>query len=313
MIRIIYKSAIAVLGCGIAGGCKPEPVPFSTNDCKRPSSFISRIGFDPSRSYFSTSDSRVMGLQLIQAADLQHPDASVSKVYQDSSWKRAGWLAAMQTDANGNLFVAPAPFINLLNNDPRQRNTLYRVDGTSGDLRPFVQLPVPDGVPDQQAFGIIGLAYLCEADQLYVSTVAGSDRQHIRGKVYRIQASTGKIEESLNGIDAMGLGITYVTGERLLLIGNGRNSSVMAVKLNAQGAFEGKPYEIFSLEGQGPRGDDKVRRIRTQQDGSLLVYGMEFNFNLIAPHEKQEGKYWFVFDETDRKWLFKSGLPSGGK
>lgn len=274
---------------------------------------MSRLGFDPSRSYFSTSDSRVMGLQLIEAADINHPTAGAARVFQDSSWTKAGWLAAMQTDAQGNLWVAPAPFINMLHNNPQQRNTLYRVDGNTGVMHPFVPLPVPEGIPDQQAFGIIGLAYLCESDQIYVSTVAGSDRQHVRGKVYRIQASSGKIEEALEQLDALGLGITYVTGERLLLMGNGRSSSVMAVQLNDKGAFEGRPYEVFSLEGLGPRGDDKVRRIRTQPDGSVLVYGMEFNFNLIAPHEKQEGKYWFVFDETERKWFYKSGLPTGGK
>jgi len=29
---------------------------------------------------------------------------------------------------------------------------------------------------------------------------------------------------------------------------------------------------------------------------------MEFNFNLIAPTEKQESVYRFIFNEQDKKW-----------
>lgn len=36
----------------------------------------------------------------------------------------------------------------------------------------------------------------------------------------------------------------------------------------------------------------------------MLVYGVEFNFNLTAPTEKQETLYEFVWNEEEKKWNF---------
>ncbi|HTE10059.1 MAG TPA: hypothetical protein VK645_03800 [Chitinophagaceae bacterium] len=275
---------------------------YSDNNCKLIPPFVARLGFDPKKSYFSTSEKRTMGLVLMEAVDAQNLQAGATKKYQDSSWKKAGWLAPIQLDNRGNIFTAPAPFINVLNNPAADQNTVYKIDGQTGKMAPFLQLPLPDSLTDQNPYGIIGMVYLCESGSLYISTIAGSNRNYEKGCIYQVNIATGKTEDKLTGMDVLGMGIAYTTGERRLFFGKARTSDVFSITLGKKGGFSGKPQFEFSLSGMGPRGDDKVRRIKTGKDGSLEVYGMEFNFNLIAPMEKQETVYQFAYNEEEKKW-----------
>lgn len=88
-------------------------------------------------------------------------------------------------------------------------------------------------------------------------------------------------------------------------MGSARTSNVYGIVLTKQGRFSGKPIINFSLADLGPRGDDKVRRIRFNQYGAMQVFGVEFNFNLTAPTEKQETVYGFGWNEEERRWVFQ--------
>jgi hypothetical protein len=287
----------------ILSSCKDEEVEFNANNCKGNPSFIQTLGFDPRFTFFSTSDVKSMGLLLLQSEQPGNPNARITKSFQHPSWKKGGWLAPVLLDESGNLFTAPAPFINILNNPIANNNTIYRVDSKTGEMEEFLRLPFADSINTDNPFGIIGMIYLCESGTLYVSTVAGSRRYEENGHIYAIDLKRKKIIDQLNHTDAMGMGITYITGKRKLFFGTGRNSNVRSVTLNSNGKFSGKPQKEFTLENLGPRGDDKVRRIRTDQYGNLIVHGMEFNFNLIAPREKQETIYNFYYDEESSTWI----------
>jgi hypothetical protein len=145
---------------------------------------------------------------------------------------------------------------------------------------------------------------LCEAGILYASTVSGSDRFVERGGLYAIDVKTKKLVDAIVGIDVMGMGISYITGQRRLYFGSGRDSKIYSLQLSEKGRFIGKREVAFSIEDLGPRGDDKVRRIITDQNGNLEVHGIEFNFNLIAPREKQETVYHFKFDLAQERWNY---------
>jgi len=228
------------------------------------------------------------------------------RYYQHPSWKAAGWLSPIQLDVAGNVFTAPAPFINVHDNPVTKQNTVYKVDATTGEMSEFMQLPLPDSLNGNNPYGILGLLYYCEGNILYASSIAGSDRHTERGSIYAIDLKTKKIIDRLPAIDAIGMGITYVTGERRLFFGTGRNSSVYSIAIRSDGTFKGKPEVSFSLDGLGLRGDDKVRRIRTDAQGNLIVYGIEFNYNLIAPREKPESVYYFRFDDQGKRWALQS-------
>lgn len=294
-----------ILLSAIFFSCKEEIVDFDANNCKRNPPFVKTMGFDGRTSFFSTSDVKTMGLLLLQSEQPGNPNARITKSFQHPSWKKAGWLAPILIDEAGNIYTAPAPFINILNNPIANNNTIYRVDAQTGEMQEFLRLPFADSINEQNPYGIIAMVYLCETGTLYVSSVAGSRLHEEKGHIYAIDAKNKKIIDQINGFDAMGMGISYTTGKRQLYFGTGRNSTIYSISLNANGKFSGKPQSAFNLVGLGPRGDDKVRRIRTDNNGNLLVHGLEFNFNLIAPREKQETIYYFNYDEEDKKWVYQ--------
>ncbi len=285
--------------------CKEKTVDFNANSCKGNPSFIKTLGFDAKKSFLTTADQKIMGLQLLQSEQPGNPNARIINSYQHPSWKIGGWLAPILVDETGNIFTSPAPFISLVNNPVSNINTIYRVDAITGIMEEFIRLPLQDSINPQNPYGIIGMIYLCETGTLYISSVAGSRLHEENGHIYAIDVKEKKIVDQMDHTDAMGMGISYITGRRQLYFGNGRNSEVKAVTLNADGKFSGKPEQAFTLDNLGPRGDDKVRRIRTDNNGNLIVHGIEFNFNLIAPREKQESIYNFNYDEDEKKWFFQ--------
>ncbi len=289
--------------CFFFVSCKEQPVDYQTNICKQMPQFVRQMGFPPGNSFFSTTDTRKMGLVLKQSQQANNPNGKIVKEFQHPSWRSAGWLAPIVLDEQGNMYTAPAPFVNILHNPNNNSNTIYRVNTDNGVLEEWLKLPAQDSTI-QNPFGIIGMVYLCETQSLYVSSVAGSDRENERGVIYAIDVKSKNIIDKISGIDAMGMGISYTEGKRKLYFGTGRSSDIYAVTLDAAGKFSNKPAVSFSIAGLGQRGDDKVRRIFNNKDGTLSVAGFEFNYNLIAPQEKQETIYNFAYDIDDLKWLF---------
>jgi len=285
--------------------CKEEVVDFNANNCKKNPPFVQAMGFDAKSSFFSTSDIRTMGLLLLQSEQPGNPNARITKSFQHPSWKKGGWLAPILIDEAGNIYTAPAPFISMLNNPIANNNTIYRVDARSGVMEEFMRLPFADSINPQNPFGIIGMVYLCETGTLYVSSVAGSRLHDENGHIYAIDVKSKKVIDQIDKTDAMGMGITFTTGKRQLFFGTGRNSDVRSVMLSAAGKFSDKPVVAFTLANLGPGGDDKVRRIRIDQSGNLIVHGMEFNYNLIPAREKKETVYEFVYNEEMNKWVFQ--------
>lgn len=284
--------------------CKQETIDYQTNECKRMPAFVKALGFDLTRTAYSTSEKKIMGLVLKQIPPSGNLNNAGDKIYQHPSWKTAGWLGTIQLDPQGNCFVGPVPVINLIDNPPAKQNIIYKVDANSGEMKSYLELPVTDSIPNTNPYGILGFAYLCQSNTLYVSTVLGSDRQHEKGFIYALEAATGKIIDKISHTDALGMGISYISGKRKLYFGSARTSDVYEVTLNSNGKFEGKPTAAFSINNLGPRGDDKVRRIRFDKSGQMQIHAVEFNFNLTAPTEKQESIYSFIWDEEEKKWVF---------
>lgn len=311
-LKYILLTSLVFMGF-VWFGCNKEVaeevVDFMQNNCKKPSDYIKPVtGFAPQKCYYSGQERRKMGLWLVEKTG-EEPNASY-RYYQHESWKQAGSVGPFTIDEMGGVYVGPAPFINVLENKFPDVNTIYKVDNNSGEMKEFIRLPMPDTADKNNPYGIIGLIYMCETRTLFVSTIAGSDRKNERGAIYAIDIESGKVIDCIRGIDAMGMGINYVKNRRELYFGNGRDSDIYVVEISSKGAFKGLPKKEFTISGLGPRGDDKVRRIKTDKNGNLEVYGLEFNYNLIAPSEKQETVYVFGYYPDNGGWLFSGIKPN---
>ncbi len=287
-----YKNEINQTGITVIAECKGAP------------QYLPRAGFLPGKPFgFSVAEKGVTGLSLVQFAG---PGVSY-KQFRIPGWETAGHLGAVVTDRSGNSYVIPRPFINTLKNDPAKQNTIYKVDSQTGSMAAYIELPSENPPHSGNPYGLMGLAFDCENDLLYASSVAGSKAAQESGSIYAIRTGDSpEIIATLAGVDAMGIGLSYLDGQKKLFYGKARSSDVYTIGLNAGGAFEGEPVKALSLEALGDRGDDKPRKIRFDARGYMHVSGISFNFNLANSADKQENIYQFQYDAANQKWTLMS-------
>lgn len=272
------------------------------SSCRKPAPFIKQLGFDELNSAFSTSVKGKTGLMLIQPPKIP---SDTFRTYQDPSWSQYGDFGSIATDDQGNAYVYSIPFINTLNISLSTLHTIYKVDAQSGKMAPFMQLPKIDSIAGINSFGMLGIYFDCHAKLLYVSTVGGSTAEKEKGKIYALDPSTKTIKDEYESGDAMGICVGGVSGQKRLYFGKARNSEVHSIELRKDGSFKSNTLKTeLSIDDIGPRGDDKVRKIRFDKNGYMNVYGVEFNYNLSGQLDKPETFYQFRFDRLDEKWVF---------
>ena len=291
----------------LIAGCKEkmkedEILQIGITPCQQQPRFINNTGIDPRRAAFSTSEKRLKGLALVQVPP-GTDDTADRKIWQHPSWKQFGYMGAITTDENGNVYTIPIPVINVLENPVEKQNIIYEVSSENGEMKPLVDLPMTIKSGNPNVFGLLGLFYDCHAKKIYAGTVAGSTRDSENGVIYAIDPIDGKIIDKLTGRDALGLCVGGITGEKRLYFGSSRTPDVYSIELTKTGEFTGAVKKEFTLDLLGPRGDDKARRIRFDKNGNMIIFGVEFNYNLTAPTEKQETVYHFRYDEEEKKWV----------
>ncbi len=267
---------------------------------KRPAAFIQMVGLDPNNAAFSSSVNNMKGIVLLQPVP-QYKDSFLK--YQHPTWAQHGWMGTITTDDSGNVYTAPIPFVNSLDNTLSTINTIYKIDNQTGEMKLFYSLPKPDSVEGVMPFGIMGMYYDVHGKKLYAASIAGSTRDEEKGVIYVIDISRQSVVDKLAGIDAMGLFVGGMTGEKKLYFGTCRNAEIKSVLLDKSGAIISKPVQELSLDQLGPRGDDKARRIRYDNYGNLLVYGIEFNYSLAANSNRVETLYKFGYNKAEKKWV----------
>lgn len=297
---IVLISAVLWVSCGEKMD-EVEVLSIGTTPCQRLPQYLPSTGLNPKRCAFSTSERKTMGLALIQFPEVA-TDTAGRKVWQHPSWRKFGWMGPIATDGQGNAYTAPIPVINLLDNPVEKQNTVYKTDFQTGEMKPLCDLPSTQVNRLENAFGLLGLYYDCHGEKLYAASVAGSTRSQENGVIYMIDPQNGDVLDKLSGMDALGLCVAGVTGSKKLYFGSSRSSDIYSVTLTKSGKFSGNVQKECTLDMLGPRGDDKARRIRFEKNGDMVIHGVEFNYNLTAPTEKQETLFRFRYDEEGKKW-----------
>lgn len=276
--------------------------------CQQMPAFVRTLGFDPEWTALSTSEKNKMGLALVvyqkqENATKPLPNGPRQTVYQDPAWKEAGYLASITTDFNGNIYTVPAPRITLQFNPMEKRNTLYRIEGSTGRMSAFYRFPANPDNGLRNPFGLLGLHYDCSSDQLVVSDLSGSGRQQEKGKIYLLNVKDKKIVDVYPQVDALGLYVAYDENEKKrIYFGSSRSSKVFSMLYAKNGKWDRQSLRLeVNLNGLGPNGDDKAKKIR-MNDGELIVSGIAFEYNLQAASEKPETHYHFRWNPNKKSW-----------
>lgn len=266
--------------------------------CRAFPPFASKLGFS-ARAGIDASDTREPGLRLVEPAGQgQQP-----RVYQDPSWLQAGYLGAPILDLSGNVYVAPAPQTSLALNPPDRQNRIYKIDGASGTMALFADIPPAQPPSLENPFGVLGLAVDCRTNSLYASSVAGSTRAAERGQLVRIDLRSGQVLGTLDGIDGFGLAVGRdgsAPGGRLYF-GRARTPEIWSVALDQSGAFAGQPERELALGPWLADGDGRARRLALGEDGTLTATVSPFTYTLAPPSTAPQ-RLVFTYDLSRRAW-----------
>lgn len=265
------------------------------NYCKAGPQFIQKHGIRAPWA-IDLTQSKFTGLRIIEYREN-------GKTLQLPTWDDAGNLVSYAVDKMGNIYLTPAPYVSLFKNPPTEQNKVYRVDSKTGEMTAFINLPHANSITSENPFGSIGIAYDCDYDCLYVSTLAGSTYENEAGTIYQIDLKTGGIIDEISGMDALGLTLFNSPNGKMLYYGAARESSIYAIALDDEGHFDSSPEYAFSLLNQKGGGLDKGVRLQIMSDNSMQIKAMEFSYSLMASSDPLRNVY--TFDFSQNQWRFR--------
>ncbi len=274
-----------------------------TTACQRNPNFSESVGLGK-QVVASTANGNRKGL-------LMFSPSAPDKFYQHPTWISAGNLGQFVVDGAGNTYVVPAVEISVSPEILALQSTLFKVDTNTSEMATFITLPVA-AKTTENPFGLMGLAYDCDTNSVYATSVAGSTSADEVGRIYRIDANTAQVAGQLDNVDAMGIGVFNGAFGKRLYFGKARTPEVYSVALTDAGTFTGEPRFEFALSevpnGQG----DQARRIQINDKREMTIRAWPFDFNLRAASETPKRAYKFKYNEANDQWDFMSVEPITG-
>ncbi|MCB0047066.1 MAG: hypothetical protein KDD92_16700 [Caldilineaceae bacterium] len=266
--------------------------------CRQAPAFAVQQGFTSSNTAIGTTLEGYMGLAFANVQD--------GSVYQDPTWDDAGYLGPFVYDKLGNIYTAPVPFINLINNPPDEQNRIYRVDTETGQMALWADLPAAGTLTQNNPFGVLGLFYDCDSDSVYAGSVAGSTATAEVGRIFQVSRATGEVTDMLENVDAMGVGVFNTVNGKRLYFGSGRDSGVRSIALDENGRFTGEPRVEFYLAQFEEGGNDKAQRITYTNENQMVIKGIEFNYSLRTASTIAVANYIMSYDAGQDAWTLDS-------
>lgn len=225
------------------------------------------------------------------------------QMLQLPSWSEYGWLGLYTLDRKGNIYLSPVPHESLKHNPLHEQNRILKLDGHSGQLSPFMDLPQAAPSTLRNPFGAMGLYFDCDNNSLYVSSVAGSDIKSEKGRIYQVDLKSKEIISQLDNVDAIGICTFNTKAGKRLFYGLARKAEIHSVLLDKKGQFTGESRKEFSLLEQEGGAFDKAHKI-TIKNNQMEIRANAFNFTLAASSDPQTNVYSFSYNRQHDKWEF---------
>lgn len=270
-------------------------------DCRGYPQFTPEYGFQGGV-IINTSLPERIGLILLDPAQ-------EGKGFQHPSWVKAGNLGPFTADKDGNIYVGPVPRVSLADNPPAGANTIWRVDTTSAEMTPFLELPAAAAPNERNPYGILGMAYDCDTGSIYASSVAGSGPASEVGRLFQIDPATKQVVSQVEGIDALGIVVARTPEGKRLYYGAARESLIFSIALDERGAFVGEPRLEIDLADLGGDVNEKARRIDLDRD-TLKITVVPFTFTLAARSASLQRHLAARYDAATQAWLPAGVTPS---
>lgn len=222
---------------------------------------------------------------------------SMEKILHPKVWESFESFGTYTLDEQGNLYLAPMPYISISSSTFELQKNIYQLDSKTGQLSVFMHfddvLPGPNN-----PYGIYTLVYDCEDKTLWVAAIDETDYQSQKGVIYHVDPKTKTILQRIEGFDALTLNIVQTTQAKYLLAGSALDSGLYAYTFN-DGAVSSIPIKVFELSSA----NDHIRKIKIKADNHLELQAIPFSYTLIAQSTK---KYRVIYDAqwngADSQW-----------
>jgi hypothetical protein len=241
--------------------------------CGRPPAFLTRrLGRVPVR--IDLTQRRYRGIAFLYGPRF-------GRVLHRKAWERFGPFGTYALDPQGNLYLAPMPFISIEPGTFEHQRTLYRMESGTGAISPLKRFD--DVRPSaRNPYGLVSLAYDCDDGTLWISSLDESDYRSQKGVIYHFDPKRGRILQELPGFDALTLALAHTSRGKFLLAGSARDNALYAFAIR-KGRLQGPPARLLEL----PDPQLHIRRIRITGPDRLLLEAIPFSYSLVAEHSKR--------------------------
>ncbi len=264
--------------------------------CFKNPDFPQKYGMNPPYAIDLKQNMENRGLRIIEA--------NTGKILKLPGWENFGFLGLYTRDQFGNIYTSPVPYVSIDINPPAEQNKILRVDNTTGEMKEFVKLPSDNPPTPTNPFGVIGLNFDCETNSLYATSVAGSGIKKETGKIFQIDPSTGKIEDTYDDFDALGIALFVGNDGKRAYLGSARKPEIYSVGIDEDGGFKNDLRFEFSLLDVPNGSFHKAHRIKIEDD-IMTLKTREFSYTLIAASEVMRTNYKFRYNRNKGNWEFE--------
>lgn len=226
-----------------------------------------------------------------------HHGPGMDKVLHLKQWEQFEGLGTYTLDEEGNLYLAPMPYISISSDTFELQKNIYKLDSKTGNLAQFMHFD--DVIPGQDnPYGVYTLVFDCEDKTLWVAAIDETDYQSQKGIIYHINPVTRQIIHRIEGFDAITLNILFSTTGKYLLAGSAKDSGLYAFKIN-DGSPPLTPVKLLEL----PDANDHIRKIKIKANNHLELQAIPFSYTLIAESSKKYRNIYDAFwNKTDLHW-----------
>ncbi len=221
------------------------------------------------------------------------------KTLHPKEWGRFEHFGTYALDRDGNIYLAPMPYISITPSTFLYQTNIYKLDSKNAELSVWMHLDnILPGA--NNPFGVISLVFDCDDQTLWVSAIDKSDYRTQKGRIYHIDIKSKSIIDIYEGFDALTLSLLQTNKGKYLLAGSARNNGLYAFSI-ADKKLK-KPIKLFSL----PDANMHVRKIKVQGKNLLKLQAIPFTYTLIVQTNTEDRTYYQAFKKRDNgSWLIK--------
>jgi len=230
-----------------------------------------------------------------------HYGKNFSKTLHPKKWENYGYFSTEALDKDGNIYLAPIPFISIDPSTFNLQKNLYRMDSETADISIFKHFD--DVYPTSvNPYGINAVVYDCDDDSLWVSAIDEATYEKNHGVIYHLDVKSREILDQISSEDALTLQLIHTTKGKYLLVGSARDNVLYAYSIDLNQKINPHAEKLFEL----PSVTEHVRGIKVKSDNTLHIESIPFTYSMIAESSgTRRTKYIVTWNHKDSRWIFK--------